>query len=214
MAQQLKPEVDRALRAAALDVCARRGYALATMAEIARAAGVSTGNVYVYFENKDRLFRAVVDDEFVVTLTKLMLRKVRALRGVPNIAALSPDAPYRLLSEELLQFWIANRLRVVILLSGAAGTVHETFAEQTVDRLVQLALAYFAGVRPRPSTVMRYVLRDIYKNFVSAMVGVLSTYDDEKRIREATEMLTHYHLAGLKNVFAITAQTLDEKKVG
>ena len=46
---------------AALAVFAERGFAAARLEEIARRAGVSKGALYLYFETKEELFRAVVD---------------------------------------------------------------------------------------------------------------------------------------------------------
>src|SRR5262249_62166943 len=40
-----------------------QGFDAASMGEIARAAGVSKGTLYVYFENKEELFEAVVRTE-------------------------------------------------------------------------------------------------------------------------------------------------------
>jgi AcrR family transcriptional regulator len=40
-----------------------RGFDAASMGEIARVAGVSKGTLYVYFENKEELFGAIVQDE-------------------------------------------------------------------------------------------------------------------------------------------------------
>jgi AcrR family transcriptional regulator len=37
-----------------------RGFDAASMSDIARAAGVSKGTLYVYFENKEQLFQAIV----------------------------------------------------------------------------------------------------------------------------------------------------------
>jgi AcrR family transcriptional regulator len=45
---------------AALDVFAEKGFAAAKLDEIARRAGVSKGALYLYFETKEDLFRAVV----------------------------------------------------------------------------------------------------------------------------------------------------------
>ena len=45
---------------AALDVFAERGFAAARLDDIARRAGVSKGALYLYFETKEDLFRAVV----------------------------------------------------------------------------------------------------------------------------------------------------------
>src|SRR5471030_1541516 len=39
------------------------GFDGASMSEIARAAGVSKGTLYVYFTDKSRLFEAIVEEE-------------------------------------------------------------------------------------------------------------------------------------------------------
>jgi len=46
--------------AAALEVFAEKGFAAARLDEIARRAGVSKGTLYLYFTDKEELFRAVV----------------------------------------------------------------------------------------------------------------------------------------------------------
>jgi AcrR family transcriptional regulator len=40
-----------------------QGFDAASMGEIARAAGVSKGTLYVYFENKEQLFQAIVHEQ-------------------------------------------------------------------------------------------------------------------------------------------------------
>jgi AcrR family transcriptional regulator len=40
-----------------------QGFDAASMGEIAKAAGVSKGTLYVYFENKEELFQAIVGEE-------------------------------------------------------------------------------------------------------------------------------------------------------
>src|SRR3974390_2210414 len=40
-----------------------QGFDAASMGEIARAAGVSKGTLYVYFENKEQLFEAIVHQQ-------------------------------------------------------------------------------------------------------------------------------------------------------
>jgi AcrR family transcriptional regulator len=48
-----------------------RGFEGASMGEIARVAGVSKGTLYVYFQNKEELFCAIMDAERRVHLTVL-----------------------------------------------------------------------------------------------------------------------------------------------
>ena len=90
MAQYLKDDVREGIVAAAIRVFARRGYQDATMAEIAKGARVSTGNIYRYFENKDILFDAAVPQQFVDSFNRLLRRRVTSLRGTEDMARSHP----------------------------------------------------------------------------------------------------------------------------
>src|SRR5437764_14421634 len=62
--RELKQERTRAqLLEAASRVFARRGYHVATLAEVASEAGYTKGAVYSNFESKEALFLALVDRE-------------------------------------------------------------------------------------------------------------------------------------------------------
>jgi len=52
----------REICGAALEVFSEKGFASAKLEEIARRAGVSKGTLYLYFKDKEDLFRAVVRD--------------------------------------------------------------------------------------------------------------------------------------------------------
>ena len=60
--QRRAEERPREICAAALEVFAEKGFAAAKLDEIARRAGVSKGTLYLYFTDKEELFRAVVRD--------------------------------------------------------------------------------------------------------------------------------------------------------
>jgi AcrR family transcriptional regulator len=57
--------------AAALLVFAERGFAGARIEEIARRAGVSKGTVYLYFEAKSDIFRAVVQEAVIPNIAEI-----------------------------------------------------------------------------------------------------------------------------------------------
>jgi AcrR family transcriptional regulator len=61
----------REICAAALEVFAEKGFAAAKLDEIARRAGVSKGTLYLYFEDKEQLFRAVVRNTVVPNVENL-----------------------------------------------------------------------------------------------------------------------------------------------
>jgi AcrR family transcriptional regulator len=69
--QRRADERPREICAAALDVFAEKGFAAAKLEEIARRAGVSKGTLYLYFKDKQELFRAVVRDSIAPNIEAL-----------------------------------------------------------------------------------------------------------------------------------------------
>ena len=56
------------LLSAALDLFVERGYAATRLDDVAKKAGVSKGTLYLYFTNKEDLFKAVVRENVVPVL--------------------------------------------------------------------------------------------------------------------------------------------------
>jgi len=55
---------------AALEVFADRGFAATKLEDVARRAGVTKGTIYLYFENKEALFKALIRQTIVPVLAK------------------------------------------------------------------------------------------------------------------------------------------------
>ncbi|MEI7447785.1 MAG: TetR/AcrR family transcriptional regulator [Burkholderiales bacterium] len=81
------------LLAAALDLFVERGYAATRLDDIASRAGVSKGTLYLYFANKEELFKALVRENIVVLLDRFR----------SEIA--DSDAPAEVLIEQFLRSW-------------------------------------------------------------------------------------------------------------
>lgn len=56
------------LSAAALDLFVEKGYAATRLDDVAQHAGVSKGTLYLYFDSKESLFKAVVEEGIVPAL--------------------------------------------------------------------------------------------------------------------------------------------------
>jgi AcrR family transcriptional regulator len=59
------------ITAAALTLFVERGYAATRLEDVATRAGVSKGTLYLYFANKEDLFKAVIREALVARLTEL-----------------------------------------------------------------------------------------------------------------------------------------------
>jgi AcrR family transcriptional regulator len=78
MAQVKKSEVRERILAAAAGLFAERGYAGATIGQIAKAAGIAPSSVYVYFKSKLEIVFAIYDPWLKEHL-ELLAREVEAL---------------------------------------------------------------------------------------------------------------------------------------
>lgn len=58
------------LTAAALDLFVEKGYAATRLEDVAAVAGVSKGTLYLYFESKEELFKAVVREGLLPALAE------------------------------------------------------------------------------------------------------------------------------------------------
>jgi AcrR family transcriptional regulator len=190
VAQFLKEDVASEIARAGLRVFASRGYRAASMAEIAREAGISTGNVYRYFASKEVLFEHLVPASLQEQLLGLLEARVRSV----------DQAGFADAAEVLMEFSLGHRLQLVILLGRAEGTLHEGFARELCTRLQTLALAHFDATEP--SAPLAFALREIYAHFVATMVQALAEHDDPRAVRAAVEAYTRYHGAGMRALFA------------
>lgn len=92
---------------AALSLFSRQGFRATTMRQIARRSGLSVGNLYHHFGNKERIFQQLIDRYWEVLLDpELPLNKIFAAARFPDdleeMAAaidqvVSDNAPYILL---------------------------------------------------------------------------------------------------------------------
>ena len=158
----------REILAAAKKVFARKGYHATTIADIAKAAKLSYGSIYWYFESKDALFLALMAHE----VEALRAHVTHAVTTTP--AHRSPDAKVRAAVRTTFECFESDRALVKLLFrdSYAVGdqfdkhlfAIYETFVsdiETTVNDAKQRGLIIEA-----PSRMVAYS--------VAALVGQIA----------------------------------------
>ena len=197
MAQILKLTLHERMLSAAEQVFAEAGYSGATMASIAQRASISTGNIYRYFDNKEALFSAILPDAFADAFRRLLKRRLAGLVDASDVTELDQEA--RVQADELLRFWIAHRLKVVIILDRAEGSRFADFGAEFVTDLLRATrtkLRKQHGVR-QLSAPHELVLTNIFQNTRRSIVSILEAYEEEAQIRAAVAAFWSYQLAGL-----------------
>ena len=128
----------REICTAALEVFSEKGFAAARLDEIARRAGVSKGTLYLYFKDKEDLFRAVVRDTMAPNI------------GAIATAAATAEAPFADIVRMLLPNFadIAGRVPVggvAKMVIGESRNFPE-LAKVWHDEVASKALGLIAGM--------------------------------------------------------------------
>ena len=148
------------LLAAALDLFVERGFAATRLEDVARRAGVSKGTLYLYFANKEELFKAMVRETVVPAL------------GEAEQSIADFDGPSgELLRAIILAWWdkygvtkLAGVTKLMMAESGNFPELTRFYNEEVIDRgNAMLARILERGVargefRPVDSATMTLIL--------------------------------------------------------
>ncbi|MCB1445058.1 MAG: TetR/AcrR family transcriptional regulator [Rhizobiaceae bacterium] len=198
MAQRLKEEVrDRIVEAAAA-VFAERGYSAAKLADMADRAGISTSNIYKYFDNKEALFDEIVTVPIAAELLRRLRTRIRDIGRLEQWG--EADAAGSASARALLSFWVDNRLAVLILLRGAEGTRFGHVRGLMTREMERLSTRYILKRQDRPSLtpVARFVLHRMFARTVDMVADILAAHAEPSAIQQAFAIFWRYQLAGLE----------------
>ena len=135
----------REICAAALEVFAERGFAAAKLEEIAKRAGVSKGTLYLYFKDKEELFRAVVRDTVSPNIDHL--RDAMLAADVP-FAQIVPMFLARL-SSVATTMPLGSVVKMVIGESGNFPELAQVWQEQVVSKALGVMVSLIEKAQAR-----------------------------------------------------------------
>lgn len=208
MAQRLKVEVRDRIVAAAAAVFAERGYSATKLSDIGEAAGISTGNIYKYFDSK----QALLDEIVTVPVAAELLRRLRTrLRAIAQAERWTEaDAAGSGAARALLSFWIENRMAVLILLRGAEDTRFAHVRGLMVHEMKRFSVQYICdrqGKQALPATML-FVLQNVFARTLDIVADILAAYEEPSLIQNAFAAFWRYQLAGLQALMHMDESTL------
>lgn len=189
--------------------CARqefleKGYMKASLRGICKKAGVTTGALYFFFQNKEDLLSAVVEEALGGLMALVQSHFSREISTTAR-RALAGDASEDIQSaKEILHYLYQHYDIVLILLSKSQGSVYETILDQFVDVLEQHydklteQISAAMGV-PKPDS---YILHWTSHMQIDAFVHLLTHEREEEKALKHIEQIVAYLVAGWVGAFA------------
>lgn len=193
------PDTLEKIQQAALDEFSEKGFLGASLRQIVKHAGVTTGAFYGYFSSKEALFASIVEPHAAMLMSKYMDAHL-------SFAALPAEEQPEHMGVEsgscihwMVDYICQHREPVKLLLCGAEGTGYENFVHNMVEVEVESTLDYIETLHrlghtfPAPDRSLCHII-------ASGMLGgifeiVIHDIPREQAMRDV-EQLRDFYTAG------------------
>ena len=122
--QYLKDEIKNSIISAALNEFEEKGFSDASIRNIAKNAGIATGNLYRYFNGKEHLFNCIMEP-VSERFTSLIFSDFKA--GSNNLPVLADVV------DQIMSFYEQYSREFMILLDKSEGSVYQNLKEDLIN---------------------------------------------------------------------------------
>lgn len=174
--QYLKDEIKKRIISSALQEFYDKGFAYASMRQIAGDAGIALGNVYRYFKNKEDLFAEIIDPVYKSLFS--------LLENYESI--IKPSSTFfEDVVDILMPIIYEHKTQLLLLVDKSKGTKYEDVKEKLIlvtQKVINDALTPMLeqrGVSIRDP----FIFSVIAATFFEGIFIIIRKYDDEQEIR-------------------------------
>lgn len=141
------PDTLERIQQAALDEFSEKGFLGASLRQIVKHAGVTTGAFYGYFSSKEALFASIVEPHAAILMSKYVDAHISfselPAEEQPEHMGVESEAYIHWMVEYVCQ----HREPVKLLFCGAEGTGYENFIHNMVELEVESTFRYMETLR-------------------------------------------------------------------
>lgn len=204
--EEKTPETLEKIQRAALEEFLEKGFLEASLRQIVKHAGVTTGAFYGYFSSKQALFASIVEPHAAA----MMGRYVDAHLSFADLPA--KEQPEHMEVESgsyihwLVDYICAHRRPVKLLICGAEGTGYENFVHNMVEIEVDSTFRYMETLRSLGQDILE-LDRSLCHIIASGMLGgifeiVIHDIPREQALRDV-EHLREFYTAGWMKLMSL-----------
>ena len=192
MTRHLSPQERRTqILQAARDCFAEWGYAVTRVEEIAKAAGLSKGGLYVHFASKEAIFDALHDEEVARAGEALAVIRALPLPAREKLGALAAGIVARYVSSEQHRRFLLVLGEVGLSTPSVQAKVratHGMFVAAITEMVEEgVASGEFRRVDPRHAALLLKVLSD----GIEGAIALGYEMDTAAFLQEAVDILLH-----------------------
>jgi AcrR family transcriptional regulator len=197
--QILKDDIRNSIVQSALIEFKKEGYLQASMRQIAQAAGMSSGNIYRYFKNKEELFDAIVQPVYEqYTVYMLGIRKKIDL----SYAREGPDTQryFSKIEVTLVELFKAYSTELMILLNRSHGSKYEGVKFDLISLTFSILEGVFIAKKGKGTLLSKseYALaRMLASTIMEGLCLILRDNEEGDTLKKLIDQFLFVHAVGI-----------------
>jgi len=178
-----------------------KGFERASLRKICEKAGVTTGAVYFFFENKEDLFHQIVAG--TVKQLDSLAKELTAEEFEGSGASSASD-------QKLMEFLWNNRREVKLLLEKAEGTRYETFKDEIFSQMETNFSLFFQkyGNLKEDKNLTRVLVEMRMRGYMELIYGGYSL----EEVLRLSELIGYYADSGFQSLLEKLAKAPQAKQ--
>ena len=175
-----------------------KGYNKASLRSICANAGVTTGALYFFFDDKADLFKEVTGGVFegVLSILQQHFDNDRQILSDPDYVGDDND-DHSELAQQLIHYIYSNYDEVILMLKRSQGSEYEDAVDRIVDMTETASFEMMVNMASRigKKGVNKYMLHLVTHLMVDSFVHLITHEPDEQKalqsIKKVFKMTTH-----------------------
>ena len=172
-----------------------KGYSKASLRSICADAGVTTGALYFFFENKEDLFAAIVDPP-LAGLKEILIQHFKEdteeMSGIDSLEGIEMD--HTEISDKIVGYIYKNYDSFMLLLTATENTVYENVVDEFVAMLEQ-------SIPPMMASLKGYTCDEYMSHWMAhismdAFIHVIKHEKDVKKAKARLRDILNYLVVG------------------
>jgi len=188
--QILKSEIRKSILNESLTLFYVRGFEKASTRDIAKKVNISVSNLYKYFENKEAIFEAIVQDYYISYKNELS-----KFLSHENEETFNEDR-ITLLTNSIFKSIKGQYKKFVILMNKSNGTKYSDFKNEVIAKLEQHIRE---GIKD--SDKGEFIITIYARNFFYGIVEIADNYINDKWAYHNIYLLVKYHMTGISVLY-------------
>ncbi len=200
--QFLKEELRVKILESATNEFYDKGYGKASMRTIAKHSGITVGNIYRYFDGKEALFEAVVNEAYE------RFYEIVSSDVDDEIIKSNDDNLFEIMRNKIITALVEcvseKRIELLILLRGATGTKYELMKEDFYKLIYGKVILHFEhnfnGTKNNDHVI--FITGVISRSCVEGLVESIIRYQEPEALQASMEMIFDYYFINFDERFS------------